>query len=83
MDRLRHFYVVRSFGRLASREGGVSRVEKVGNESCFRCVRRGCGRFQDGMDGRAANGRWLNLDGIYSGSGLMENKWKLMKTEIR
>lgn len=66
MDRLRHFYVVRSFGRLASREGGVSRVERVGNESCFRCVRRGCGRFQDGMDGRAANGRWLNLDGIYS-----------------
>jgi hypothetical protein len=50
MDRLRHFYVVGFFGRLGSREGGVSRLERVGNGYCFSCVRRGRVVFQDGMD---------------------------------
>ena len=58
MGQLRHFYVVLSLGRLDSREGGVSRVEWVGNGYCFRCVRRGCVGFQDGMDARAAV-EWL------------------------
>jgi hypothetical protein len=41
----------------------VSRVKWVGNGYCFRCVRRGCVGFQDGMDGQAAIDEWLNGDG--------------------
>jgi hypothetical protein len=64
MGWLRHCYVVRSFGRLGSREGGVSRVERVSYGYCFRSVRRGCIGFQEGMDAWAAIGEVAEL-GLY------------------
>lgn len=36
-------------------------MEWVSNGYCFRCVRRGCVGFQDGMDARAAV-EWLTFD---------------------